>query len=256
MTQTAKKPVEQLRDWGIQFEGEWDVKEIQRVLNIFQSLIKLADAQSVLEIFNQQPTILHHSNRPGKVGRTRNCDIFLDEHWTDWTLAHELGHRWNNAWNRHPEAFLRRAVSAGRWEGIKHVLRRVEKRLGEIFKKLGVKSKFDWKALWYHTGEAPPPCGVDRNFNASEDLAESFASVIFPEDAKIRASNAAKRLAMKMNNWDWGSRFNHFEETPRGVIIRSILNGLSTTKEQAAHQPNQGTAQNQPDSTDLKLQQG
>jgi hypothetical protein len=232
---------EQLTNLGVELVGEWSQDELQRISMIFQRLANLGGFASLENLFNQQITNFHHGHRPGKVGRTRGGDIFLDNEWTDWTMAHELGHRWNNAWDRQPEQTLRRVINAGRFEWMKRQLRRFEKWLSQVMGKLGIQTKLDWKDLWYHPGEAPPPCGVDRNFNASEDLAESFASIIFPEDAKIRAAKAANRLSQFSAKWDWGKNFTHFHLTPRGKITLQMIRERLHPNENL-DQPNQTAA--------------
>lgn len=217
--------------WHIHLEGDWSRHEKYRILNIFQRLSVLSGGISIPQLFNHQSTILNHSGRPGRVGRTRGGDIFLDDDWTDWTFAHELGHRWNNAWNRRPEKRLRKVVGAGKLEWLKKCLRHVEKWLEKALRRLGFKSRLDWRGLWYHPGEAPPPCGVDRNFNASEDLAESFAAIIFQEDVRRRARRAIERIGVIGKRWDWPSLFQHFLLTPRGQFVMALLRKLPAEKE-------------------------
>ena len=220
---TSAKARARLHAWGVVLEGDWTPEEETRILAVFRRLKDLAEDRDVLEIFNHQMTVFHHSGRPGRVGRTRGSDIFLDNDWTDWTLAHELGHRWNNAWGRQPEQRLRQAVQAGKLEWLKRTLRLVSKWLERRLRDLGIKSRLDWQALWYKPGKSPPPCGVDRNFNASEDLAESFAGVIFPEEIKQRANKAAARFKKTKPGWDWGQQVASFTETERGETVLKTL---------------------------------
>ena len=220
-----------LESWKIQLEGEWSYDEIQRVHKVFESLAEQSDASSIPQLFNRQITTLKHSGRPGRVGRTKGSEISLDANWTDWTFAHELGHRWNNAWDRLPEQRLRQAVGAGKLEWIKRTLRGFERRLERALKKFDINKKIDWPTLWYKPGDAPPPCGADRNFNASEDLAESFAATIFPDEAKTRASDVATRAIIFAKSWDWSKTFNHFLETPRGQITLQTIKELGSHRE-------------------------
>ncbi len=217
--------------WKAQLVGEWTEQEMARIMGIFQSLAEQTGGKPVSEHFNGQPTILHHSGRPGRAGRTRGADIFLDEDWTDWTLAHELGHRWNNAWDRQPEAHLQKMVGAGKLEWLKKGNRQFAKWFEKFLRRLGVKARLDWRALWYHPGNAPPPCGVDRNFNASEDLAECFAATILQEEVKARAQRAAQRLGGFAENWNWTSKFPNFSATPRGQTVMMLLKELSSQQE-------------------------
>ena len=73
--------------WKIHLDGDWSRHEKYRILNIFQRLSQHTDGRTIPELFNSQTTTLRHSGRPGRVGRTRASEIFLDEDWTDWNLA-------------------------------------------------------------------------------------------------------------------------------------------------------------------------
>lgn len=207
-------------------EGDWSEAESERILAVLQK-IEVLSGGGIAGVFNHQPTTFRHSGRAGRVGRTLGGTVELDAEWTDWTLAHELGHRWNNAWQRHPERDLRTSLQAGRLEWLKYGLRRFEKWLERLLRKLGIKTRIDWQALWYHPGSAAPPCGADRNFNASEDLAECFAASVFPEKAKERAARAAKRVEQTKVNWDWGKQHDNFSATPRGQYLKRQLRAIA-----------------------------
>ncbi|MBG0787329.1 MAG: hypothetical protein H0S79_19740 [Anaerolineaceae bacterium] len=212
-------------------EGDWTEAEAQRILAVYKRIEALA-GRNLTGVFNGQETTFRHSARTGRAGRTIGGTVELDAEWTDWTLAHELGHRWNNAWQRSPERDLRTRLQAGRMEWLKRPLRRLEKWLE---RSLGLKKRLDWQALWYHTGNAAPPCGSDRNFNASEDLAECFAASVLPEAAKERAAKAAKRLEKSKQDWDWGKAHSKFGDTPRGLALISQMREISII-EQDTHQ--------------------
>jgi hypothetical protein len=214
----------ELRNRQIVLKGTWTQAESDRILAVLRRIESLS-GQTVSAVFNHQDTLFVKSGRPGRVGRTRGSEVELDADWTDWTLAHELGHRWNNAWQRRPEQDLRTSLGAGRWEWLKRPLRRFEKGLERLLKKWGFKKRLDWRALWYHPGQAAPPCGSDRNFNSSEDLAESFAASVFPELAKKRAAKASQRLAR--TDWDWGTNERTFSQTKRGQTIQSRMKAVS-----------------------------
>lgn len=219
---------QQLAIWHVHLKGDWTRHESYRILNIFQRLREQSGDIAIPSLFNHQGTILHHSGRSGRVGFTRGGDIFLDEDWTDWTFAHELGHRWNNAWARQPELNLRKAVGAGKLEWLKKGIRQLTKWAEKFLHRLSAKSQLDWPALWYHPGDAPPPCGVDRNFNASEDLAECFAAMIFQEEARKRAEKAAERFRKIGERWNWPAHFTSFSATPRGQVLIRLLKRLSS----------------------------
>jgi hypothetical protein len=154
-TQQARQ---RLSEWQIDLLGEWSSDEVRRILTIFEALADEARISHLPDLFNGQSTTFHHSGRKGPVGRTKGSEIYLDADWTDWTLAHELGHRWNNAWQRLPEKRLKQSVQAGRLEWLKSRLRQFEKWLTHRLRKLGIQRQVDWHALWYHPGNAPPPC--------------------------------------------------------------------------------------------------
>lgn len=223
--------------WHVHLQGDWSRHERYRILNIFQRLREQSGGIPIPQLFNHQGTVLHHSGRPGRVGRTRGADIFLDEDWTDWTLAHELGHRWNNAWGRQPEMHLQKMMRAGKLEWLKKGMRQLAKWFEKFLRRLGVKARLDWRTLWYHPGNAPPPCGVDRNFNASEDLAECFAATIFQEDAKKRAMRASERLKEINKSWNWPTQYPNFSVTPRGQTFRTLITILYS-KEKSPQQTN------------------
>ena len=227
MQQQKNDLIQKLKHWNVQCEGDWTYAELERISKVFHILSEQADVEFTQGLFKNQPTTLIHSGLPGKAGRTQGGKIYLDDDWTNWTFAHELGHRWNNAWDRLPENILRLTTNAGRWEWLKRALRRFEKWLERMLKHFKFQGRLDWQSLWYAPGDAPPPCGIDRNFNASEDLAESFASIIYPSEAKARANAAAARMLKFSGKWDWGNNFDHFLETPRGKTtlqtIRTLL---------------------------------
>lgn len=213
---------EQLESSNFTLVGDWSPEETVRVLAVLDRLQTISE-HPLSELFHSQPTTLHKSNRPGRVGRTQGADVFLDQDWTDWTLAHELGHRWNNAWDRRPQREIQKTLRAGSWEWIKHPLRLFERSLERLLFRLGFRKRLDWRALWYHPGEAAPPCGLDRNFNASEDLAECFAAIVLPAQGRARAKKVAQKPVKYAKPWDWGKTHASFENTPRGKIIHQLL---------------------------------
>jgi hypothetical protein len=120
---------------------------------------------------------------------------------TAWTIAHELAHNWDaaNGWQLSKE--MRRVTHSGFVCAALHRLHPA------------------WQLFWYRVGSPPPPCGIDRNFNAVEDFAESVTSYLYPEEAARRAIERGYPYAK------WG--FQHFHETPRGKHIRALFNPSS-----------------------------
>ena len=62
--------------------------------------------------------------------------------------------------------------------------------------------------------------GVDVNFNAAEDFAESFAAVVLPNEAEGKGKQHIDKF------YDWVAMNNgsyDFRTTPRGLYVLSIL---------------------------------
>ncbi len=119
------------------------------------------------------------------------------KHVTEWTIVHELAHAWDAANNWLISDIMRKETHSGfhfKW-------------LHNIYR--------DRKQFWYHVGSPPAPCGIDKNFNAKEDFAESLTAYIFPDEARRRASR--RGYSYEFNG------FIHFHDTPRGQFIHSLL---------------------------------
>ena len=116
---------------------------------------------------------------------------------TSWTIAHELAHRWDASTGWVLSKRLRRDTHSGFLFRPLHILRP------------------SWKIFWYRVGSLPPPCGVDKNFNAIEDFAESVTAFLYPEEA---AKRAAER-GYPYEKWGYG----HFHDTPRGKIVGKLI---------------------------------
>ncbi len=116
---------------------------------------------------------------------------------TEWTTVHELAHAWDAANDWLISDIMRKETRSGfRF----HWLHRINR---------------EHKQFWYHVGSPPAPCGVDKNFDAKEDFAESLTAYLFPEEAHRRASRRGYSYEF--------SGFIHFHDTPRGKFIYSLL---------------------------------
>ena len=116
---------------------------------------------------------------------------------TEWTIIHELAHAWDAGNNWLISDILRRETHSGfrsRW-------------LHSIYP--------NRKQFLYHVGSPPAPCGIDKNFTAKEDFAESLTAYLFPDEARCRASR--RGYSYEFNG------FIHFHDTPRGQFIHSLL---------------------------------
>jgi len=90
ITQLASQ---RLAEWQIELLGEWSSDEVNRIHSIFETLTNNARTNHLPELLSGLPTTLQHSGCVGTVGRTRGNTILLDDAWSNWTLAHEIGHR-------------------------------------------------------------------------------------------------------------------------------------------------------------------
>lgn len=117
---------------------------------------------------------------------------------TEWTVVHELAHAWD---------------AANGWK----LSEQMSKATGSFFPSrwLHMRHPKD-PAYWYHVGSPPAPCGIDKNFNAKEDFAESVTAYLFPEEAHRRAE--IRKAAYEEKG------FTHFHETPRGKYIKALFN--------------------------------
>jgi hypothetical protein len=116
---------------------------------------------------------------------------------TEWTVVHELAHAWDaeNAWN---------------------LSREMKRVTGSHFPFKPIHMLFPSnKTFWYHVGSPPPPCGIDRNFNALEDFAESVTAFVYPDIAHQRA------VARGYPYETYG--FSTFQQTPRGVFVSQLI---------------------------------
>ena len=192
--------------FNLSFQGEWSLQEMKQIFKISWRISNLMGGTNIfkLQYGDQTWSFNHYVSIDRSVGLTRsNGNIVLTSGFSDWTLAHELGHALNFANNRAYENGLQEAVGAGKGEWWKVVLR-------DIYP--------DIEGLWYDPGSSPPAFGIDANFNASEDFAESFAAVVLTERA----------LAKNIKDWrdtkySWSKEYQHFYNTPRGRYVLSIL---------------------------------
>jgi len=177
---------------GFTLSGEWQDRELFLLDEVFQ---RYRDAAG----FDPWPypvTILLEKTGINclRDGKTTCLNV---NGLTTWTITHELAHGWD--------------ASTG-WTLSKR-LRKIT-HSGLLFKRLHL-WRPPWKFFWYHVGSPPPPCGVDKNFNAIEDFAESVTAYLYPEEAAKRATERGYPYGK------WG--YSHFHDTPRGKFIRGLF---------------------------------
>ena len=133
-----------------------------------------------------------------QLGLTSKGSIILNPRYiTEWTVVHELAHAWD---------------AANDWL-ISDIMRK-ETHSGFLWQWLHLRFR-EQKLFWYYVGSPPAPCGIDKNFNAKEDFAESVTAYLFPDEARRKASK--RGYSYEVNG------FIHFHDTPRGNFIHSLF---------------------------------
>lgn len=182
--------------FGFQLDGEW-VEECLRVVEESSTrFFALFPRESPLQQWAKSLVVRLQGMSHG--GMTQVNLVRLNPvNLTTWTVAHEFAHAWD--------------ASLG-WR----LSRQLKAETGSGFTFKFIHTKWPrWKFFWYYAGSPPPPCGVDKNFTAAEDFAETVAAYIFPEEAKRRA--AARGYPYEK----WG--YQHFHDTPRGQFLKRLL---------------------------------
>ncbi len=177
---------------GFTLSGEWQERE----LALLEEVITRYQAAGMPDPFPYPVTItLENSGKNClRGGRTICLNV---NGLTTWTISHELAHGWDAANKWHLSKAMRKATRSGfLWQA-------------------GHRWQPEWKLFWYRVGSPPPPCGVDKHFNAIEDFAEAVTAYLYPEEAAKRASERG----MPYEKWGYA----HFHETPRGKFVEGLL---------------------------------
>jgi RHS repeat-associated protein len=195
--------------WGIPpscrwEEGDWTIDELK---TLESGVTKLADtmggADKVISNIGgltvEQGYLLMAR---GKTMRHRirftDSPISIDE----WTVVHELAHAWdaNFSWRLSKEM---KEYVGGKWL---------------LFPKAppgGIRYRYD-------PSEWPPPAGININFDAKEDFAESVTAFVYPGKATDKAARPPEYGGVPYG--DYG--YDNYYETARAVYIAELL-GLS-----------------------------
>jgi hypothetical protein len=190
------------------FEGDWTLDEIEQIWWILFRISNLMGGYINFQLkYGCQTWVFkHHLGIHAGVASSSGY-AELKTGFTNWTLAHELGHLLSFANDRAFEKGLQQAVGAGKGEWWKAPLRDILP---------------EWKVFWYDPGSSPPVNGVDKNFDESEDFAESFAAVVLPEEA---AKKGKKHNSID-DPYNWVMMNNgsfDFSTTPRGLYVLSVI---------------------------------
>jgi len=122
---------------------------------------------------------------------------FNSRNLTEWTVTHELAHSLDSAHRWRLSGQMKKFTGSGFLSKALHL------------------EQPGWKLFWYRVGSPPPPCGIDKNFNALEDFAETVTAFIFPEEAHRRAAERGYPYEK------WG--YTHFHATPRGTYFANLI---------------------------------
>lgn len=182
---------------------EWTVEEIEAIhlavtalQGIFPRATSLHQALGGVRIVKQ---------RMSYGGTARAHRITVNAHgFSVWTVVHELAHAWDAVHKWRFSARMKEELGAG----FRHPLwRRLEP---------------ENPLWWYNVGQGPPPCGVDANFNAKEDFAESVTALVYPEEARRLAAARGWPYEDARRGYDYGA----FAETPRGRFVAGLISSM------------------------------
>jgi hypothetical protein len=174
------------------FSGEWQEHE----LALLDEVVARYHAVGMPDPFPYPVTItLENAGRNCLRGNNTIC--LNANGLSTWTICHELAHGWDAANKWRLSKAMRKATRSGFLWQVIHLWQP------------------GWRLFWYYVGSPPPPCGVDKHFNAIEDFAEAVTAYLYPEEA---AKRAAER-GMPYEKWGYA----HFHDTPRGKFVRKLI---------------------------------
>jgi RHS repeat-associated protein len=188
--------------------GNWTIEELRTVL---QAVKDLAQAMGGAKAFRHElggVRIMRAAMKKG--GRGMPHLVLLDvDGFKRWTVLHELGHAWDAAHGWQLSKQMQREMGAGFSRPLLRWLH------------------YNDPAYWYDPGKGPPPCGVDENFNAKEDFAESVAAWVDPAQGWISAHSASLH-GPRWQKWPYkdptrGYAYTGFREIPRGQFMGSLF---------------------------------
>ncbi len=191
-------------DWGMKNKkwanGLWTIAELQTVLDSVQDLANAMGGTDNFKTNLGGATISQKSMKYGGVGKAHEVTMNANG-FSKWAVVHELVHAWDgsNGWDLSED--LKSSLGAGFDHPILHFL-------------FPNNSNY-----WYDPGQGPPPAGLDANFNAKEDFAESVTAFVYPGEA----SNAALNRGWPYNDSSRGYSYSSFLYTPRGQYVYALL---------------------------------
>jgi hypothetical protein len=184
-------------------EGVWRFHELTTVLSAIRELAGVMGGARVFRHNLQGVRIVRHSvGEYAGFGDAHKVRLRLHTlgGFGKWTVVHEMAHAWDavNGWQLSDD--LQKAMGAG-------------------FPDIELHEQYpDDDAYWYDPGDGPPPCGINKSFNAHEDFAESVAAYVYPD----RAAIAARERQWPYHDPFRGYSYAGFHDTPRGQHIHSL----------------------------------
>ena len=188
------------------FQDNWTLREMKQIFVIGWKIASLMGGTSSYkeEFENWTWYFYHYESDGGDLGKTSpSGTIGLKDGFSDWTLAHELGHAFDFSNHGKYSRAMRKFLGAGET----HWSNSTRRALGNTDPQ-----------YWYDPGSSPPVNGVDSNFDAKEDFAETFAATVLPEDAYIKNM----KYSEETSEYYWAD-YGSFANTPRGQYMLSIL---------------------------------
>lgn len=185
---------------GIPLSGDWherDLLLLSEVLERYQQAGITLPFASPAAPGTPAPLSIHLENKGKNCLRDGKTICFNSSGLTAWTVTHEFAHGWD---------------AANGWRFSKQMAKAT--RSGFLFPRLHL-WRPPWKVFWYRVGSPPPPCGVDKHFNAIEDFAESVTAFLYPEEAARRATQRGYPYEK------WG--YAHYHDTPRGKFVKLLI---------------------------------
>jgi RHS repeat-associated protein len=191
-------------DWGTKQNkwnnGLWTLNELRMVLDAVTDLAISMGGSDNFKSYLGGVLITQKVMKHGGLGTAHKVTLNASN-FSKWTVVHELAHAWDgvNSWNLSDN--MQHDLGAGFRHPIRHFLNDNDPR------------------YWYDPGNGPPPCGIDGNFNAKEDFAESVTAYTYLAEALAKASSGN----YPYNDSGRGYSYSGFQNTPRGQYIQALM---------------------------------
>jgi len=184
------------REMRFEFVGSTRAEQEEMLIAAINHFYKVTDRLYV-NIATPALYTVHLDAKGGNNFQKQDQIHFNPLNLTEWTVTHELAHSLDSAHGWRLSKMMREHTGSGfRCKALHQVWPQ-------------------WKLFWYRVGSPPPPCGIDKNFNAVEEFAETVTAFSFPEEADRRA--AARGYPYEK----WG--YGNFHATLRGRFLAKLF---------------------------------